>query len=77
MVHAQAEDWEMKAHQAEGESTSIRLELLSIDTDRRHLQEKVELLEKEIQGVITCAMKFCQGKWNTFKCVVIKSTYYF
>lgn len=77
MLHMQAEDWEMKAHQAEGESSSIRLELLSVDTDRRHLREKVELLEKEIQGVITCAMKFCQGKWDTFKCFLIKSTYYF
>ncbi|NWW97974.1 CP135 protein, partial [Caloenas nicobarica] len=52
MLHTQAEDWEMKAHQAEGESNSIRLELLSVDTDRRHLQERVELLEKEIQGHI-------------------------
>ncbi|KAK2513711.1 hypothetical protein Q9233_015387 [Columba guinea] len=52
MLQTQAEDWEMKAHQAEGESNSIRLELLSVDTDRRHLQERVELLEKEIQGHI-------------------------
>uniref|UniRef100_A0A8C6ZLR4 Centrosomal protein 135 n=1 Tax=Nothoprocta perdicaria TaxID=30464 RepID=A0A8C6ZLR4_NOTPE len=49
MLHSQAEDWEIKAHQAEGESSSIRLELLSVDTDRRHLRERVELLEKEIQ----------------------------
>ncbi|XP_019470380.1 centrosomal protein of 135 kDa isoform X5 [Meleagris gallopavo] len=49
MLHTQAEDWEIKAHQAEGESSSIRLELLSVDTDRRHLRERVELLEKEIQ----------------------------
>ncbi|KAI1238313.1 hypothetical protein IHE44_0013034 [Lamprotornis superbus] len=52
MLHTQAEDWEMKAHQAEGESSSIRLELLSVDTDRRHLRERVEFLEKEIQGHI-------------------------
>ncbi|NWH48029.1 CP135 protein, partial [Fregata magnificens] len=52
MLHTQAEEWEMKAHQAEGESSSIRLELLSVDTDRRHLRERVELLEKEIQGHI-------------------------
>ncbi|XP_005501252.2 centrosomal protein of 135 kDa [Columba livia] len=52
MLQTQAEDWEIKAHQAEGESNSIRLELLSVDTDRRHLQERVELLEKEIQGHI-------------------------
>uniref|UniRef100_A0A8C5T1W4 Uncharacterized protein n=1 Tax=Malurus cyaneus samueli TaxID=2593467 RepID=A0A8C5T1W4_9PASS len=52
MLHTEAEDWEMKAHQAEGESSSIRLELLSVDTDRRHLRERVEFLEKEIQGHI-------------------------
>lgn len=52
MLHNRAEDWEVKAHQAEGESSSVRLELLSIDTERRHLRERVELLEKEIQEVI-------------------------
>ncbi|XP_030047266.1 centrosomal protein of 135 kDa [Microcaecilia unicolor] len=49
MMHGQAEDWEVKAHRAEGESSSIRLELLSVDTDRRHLRERVEHLENEIQ----------------------------
>uniref|UniRef100_A0A8D2Q8S3 Testis specific 10 n=1 Tax=Varanus komodoensis TaxID=61221 RepID=A0A8D2Q8S3_VARKO len=49
MLHSQAEDWEVKAHQAEGQSSSVRLELLSVDTERRHLRERVELLEKEIQ----------------------------
>ncbi|KAG8134933.1 hypothetical protein E2320_008001 [Naja naja] len=49
MLHSQAEDWEVKAHQAEGQNSSIRLELLSVDTERRHLRERVELLEKEIQ----------------------------
>ncbi|XP_057628701.1 centrosomal protein of 135 kDa isoform X1 [Chionomys nivalis] len=49
MLHNRAEDWEIKAQQAEGESSSVRLELLSIDTERRHLRERVELLEKEIQ----------------------------
>lgn len=75
MLHTQAEDWEMKAHQAEGESSSIRLELLSVDTDRRHLRERVGLLEKEIQGVIICAMKFHLGKWDTSKCFLMKSMY--
>ncbi|XP_076794794.1 centrosomal protein of 135 kDa isoform X3 [Arvicanthis niloticus] len=49
MLHNRAEDWEVKAQQAEGENSSVRLELLSIDTERRHLRERVELLEKEIQ----------------------------
>lgn len=56
MLHNRAEDWEVKAHQAEGVSSSVRLELLSIDTERRHLRERVELLEKEIQEVMrACA----------------------
>lgn len=49
MLHSRAEDWEVKAQQAEGENSSVRLELLSIDTERRHLRERVDLLEKEIQ----------------------------
>ncbi|KAJ1215190.1 hypothetical protein NDU88_002799 [Pleurodeles waltl] len=48
MVHGQAEDWEAKAQQAEGESSSIRLELLSSDTERMHLRDKVTHLENEI-----------------------------
>jgi hypothetical protein len=51
MLHSRAEDWEVKAQQAEGENSSVRLELLSIDTERRHLRERVDLLEKEIQEV--------------------------
>ncbi|NXH16239.1 CP135 protein, partial [Bucco capensis] len=58
MVHMQAEDWEMKAHIVEGENNSIRLELLSADTDRRHLRERVEHLEKEIQGHITAHQEY-------------------
>lgn len=59
MLHHRAEDWEVKAHQAEGESSSVRLELLSIDTERRHLRERVELLEKEIQevGIFICLVQ--------------------
>ncbi|MEE6461966.1 hypothetical protein FKM82_001457 [Ascaphus truei] len=49
MVHSQAEDLEIKAQNAEGESSSIRLELLSVDTDRRHLRERMEHFEIEIQ----------------------------
>ncbi|XP_053314564.1 centrosomal protein of 135 kDa [Spea bombifrons] len=49
IVHSQAEEWEAKAQNAEGESSSIRLELLSVDTDRRHLRERLHHLENEIQ----------------------------
>ncbi|XP_035272175.1 centrosomal protein of 135 kDa [Anguilla anguilla] len=49
MAHSQAEDSELKLHQAEGLNNSIRLELLSADTERRHLRERVSHLEREIQ----------------------------
>ncbi|XP_069780725.1 centrosomal protein of 135 kDa isoform X3 [Narcine bancroftii] len=48
----QAENWEHKAHQAEGESNSIRLELLSVDTEKRHLEAQVVKLEREIQETL-------------------------
>ena len=67
MLHNRAEDWEVKAHQAEGESSSVRLELLSIDTERRHLRERVELLEKEIQEVIYIYIIFFLYRHNLIK----------
>ncbi|XP_032884931.1 centrosomal protein of 135 kDa isoform X2 [Amblyraja radiata] len=54
----QAENWEHKAHQAEGESNSIRLELLSIDTERRHHEERVIKLEREIQEHISAQQAY-------------------
>ncbi|XP_051865956.1 centrosomal protein of 135 kDa isoform X1 [Pristis pectinata] len=54
----QAENWEHKAHQAEGESSSIRLELLSVDTERRHLEERVVKLEREIQEHISAQQAY-------------------
>ncbi|XP_061096590.1 centrosomal protein of 135 kDa isoform X1 [Conger conger] len=48
-AHSQAEDWELKLQQADGLNTSIRLELLSADTERRHLRERVSNLERETQ----------------------------
>ncbi|XP_066576020.1 centrosomal protein of 135 kDa isoform X2 [Amia ocellicauda] len=49
LAHSQAEDWELKLQQAEGHNSSIKLELLSTDTERRHLRESVHNLEREIQ----------------------------
>ncbi|KAM4052055.1 centrosomal protein of 135 kDa isoform 3-T3 [Anomaloglossus baeobatrachus] len=49
MVHSQAEEWEVKAQSALGESSSIKMELLSVDTDRRHLRQRLEDLENEVQ----------------------------
>lgn len=51
MMHSQAEEWEAKAQNAVGESSSVKMELLSVDTDRRHLRERVEDMENEIREV--------------------------
>lgn len=49
MMHSQAEEWEMKAQNAVGENSSVKLELMSVDTDRRHLRERMEDLENEVR----------------------------
>lgn len=48
-AHMDAEEREVKLQQAEGLNNSIKLELLSSDTERRHLREKVSLQDREIQ----------------------------
>uniref|UniRef100_A0A673GJ44 Centrosomal protein 135 n=1 Tax=Sinocyclocheilus rhinocerous TaxID=307959 RepID=A0A673GJ44_9TELE len=48
-VHTESEDRELKLQQPEGLNNSIRLELLSSDTERRHLRERVSLQDREIQ----------------------------
>ncbi|XP_065113114.1 centrosomal protein of 135 kDa isoform X3 [Paramisgurnus dabryanus] len=48
-IHSETEDREVKLQQAEGLNNSIRLELLSSDTERRHLRERVSLQDREIQ----------------------------
>ncbi|XP_026800421.3 centrosomal protein of 135 kDa isoform X2 [Pangasianodon hypophthalmus] len=48
-AHMDVEDRELKLQQAEGLNNSIKLELLSSDTERRHLREKVSLQDREIQ----------------------------
>lgn len=50
-IHTESEDKELKLQQAEGLNNSIRLELLSSDTERRHLRERVSLQDREIQEV--------------------------
>ncbi len=45
------EEREQKLQQAEGLNNSIRLELLSSDTERRHLRDTVSHQEREIQQV--------------------------
>ncbi|KAK2907591.1 centrosomal protein of 135 kDa isoform X1 [Channa argus] len=49
MAHSEVEEREQKLQQAEGLHNSIRLELLSSDTERRHLRDTVGNKEREIQ----------------------------
>ncbi|KAK2835857.1 hypothetical protein Q5P01_016341 [Channa striata] len=49
MAHSEVKEREQKLQQAEGLQNSIRLELLSSDTERRHLRDIVRRQEREIQ----------------------------
>ncbi|XP_072294915.1 centrosomal protein of 135 kDa isoform X2 [Eucyclogobius newberryi] len=49
MAHTDVEEQEQKLQQAEGINTTIRLELLSTDTERRHLRDAVNNQEREIK----------------------------
>uniref|UniRef100_A0A8C4EZN8 Centrosomal protein of 135 kDa n=1 Tax=Dicentrarchus labrax TaxID=13489 RepID=A0A8C4EZN8_DICLA len=49
MAHSEVEEREQKLQQAEGLNNSIRLELLSSDTERRHLRDTISHQEREIQ----------------------------
>ncbi|XP_069035360.1 testis-specific gene 10 protein isoform X2 [Lepisosteus oculatus] len=49
---AQAKSWEDKARQAEAEASSLRLELLSGDSERRRLKDKAEALEGSLEEVL-------------------------
>ncbi|XP_074492178.1 centrosomal protein of 135 kDa isoform X2 [Sebastes fasciatus] len=49
MAHSEVEEQEQKLQQVEGLNNSIRLELLSSDTERRHLRDTVGHQGREIQ----------------------------
>ncbi|XP_029001754.1 centrosomal protein of 135 kDa isoform X2 [Betta splendens] len=49
MAHSEMEERDQKLQKAEGLNNSIRLELLSSDTERRHLRDTVSQQEREIQ----------------------------
>ena len=51
MAHSEVEEREQKLQQAEGLNNSIRLELLSSDTERRQLRDTVGHQGREIQQV--------------------------
>ncbi|MFT7799873.1 testis-specific gene 10 protein isoform X1 [Arapaima gigas] len=48
-VSIQAESWENQARQAEGVASELRLELLTSETERQKLNDKVEGLEASLQ----------------------------
>lgn len=50
-AHSQVEEREQKLQEAEGLNNSIRLELLSSDSERRNLRDTVSQQEREIQQV--------------------------
>ncbi|GLD65534.1 centrosomal protein of 135 kDa [Lates japonicus] len=52
MAHSEMEEREQKLQQAEGLNNSIRLELLSSDTERRHLRDTVGHQEREIHQAL-------------------------
>ncbi|KAK7889598.1 hypothetical protein WMY93_025158 [Mugilogobius chulae] len=49
MAHTDVEERQQKLQQAEGINNTIRMELLSTDTERRHLRETVSNQEREIK----------------------------
>ncbi|KAK6325401.1 hypothetical protein J4Q44_G00047430 [Coregonus suidteri] len=58
---AQAESWEGQARQAEGSISELRLELMTSDTERRRLREKVEALEASLQEALS-AERSCSSQ---------------
>lgn len=51
MAYTKSEEQEQQLADVEGFNSSIRLELLSSDTERRRLRESVSNQEREIQQV--------------------------
>ncbi|NXO59183.1 TSG10 protein, partial [Aramus guarauna] len=49
----QGESWEAKCHQAEGDRSSVRLALISAESENRRLKEKMESLETEMEQHLT------------------------
>ncbi|XP_056894777.1 centrosomal protein of 135 kDa [Takifugu flavidus] len=64
MAHSEVEEHEQKLQQAEGLNNSIRLELLSSDTERRQLRDSINNKEKEIQQHIQ-ALQAYEGQLSS------------
>ncbi|XP_066563034.1 testis-specific gene 10 protein isoform X2 [Amia ocellicauda] len=50
---AQADGWEDKARQAEKEASSLRLDMLSGESERRRLKDKIESLEGSLEEALS------------------------
>ncbi|XP_015706169.1 testis-specific gene 10 protein isoform X2 [Coturnix japonica] len=49
----QGESWEAKCHQVEADCNSVRLALISVESDNRRLKEKMKTLETEMEQHLT------------------------
>lgn len=47
----QGESWEEKWHQAEADCSSVRMALISAESEKQWLKEKIETLETEMEQV--------------------------
>ncbi|XP_069492743.1 testis-specific gene 10 protein isoform X4 [Ambystoma mexicanum] len=63
------DSWQTKCHQAEGECSSMRLELLNSESERRRLKERLDSLELEIEQHLSTEQSYkaqvcCVNKTN-------------
>ena len=49
----EAERYETQSHHLESESSNMRLELLTKDSEMRRLREKIDSLDRQLQEVCT------------------------
>ncbi|NWU66862.1 TSG10 protein, partial [Pterocles burchelli] len=54
----QGESWEAKCHQAEADCSSVRLALISAESENRKLKEKMESLETEVERHLTTEAEY-------------------
>ncbi|NXU76706.1 TSG10 protein, partial [Oreotrochilus melanogaster] len=71
-AHEQGESWKAKCHQAEADCSSVRLALISAESENLGLKEKMEFLETEIeQGHIQNTEVFIQKSSCALQCLVL------
>ncbi|XP_071602205.1 testis-specific gene 10 protein [Heliangelus exortis] len=60
-AHEQGESWKAKCHQAEADCSSVRLALISAESENLGLKEKMEFLETEIEQLQNkCESSHCE-----------------